>query len=94
MFIDGAIDEVQLATITKRADERAVRINWDDTLCAVVFSRVKEPRPRVEAQNRRGPAAPPPHSAAPGCSQVVLSCEDRQRRHYVHLLVREAFGDA
>jgi hypothetical protein len=26
MFIDGTIDEVQLATITKRADERATQI--------------------------------------------------------------------
>jgi hypothetical protein len=26
--------------------------------------------------------------------QVVLSCEGRQRRHYVHVLIRDAFGDA
>jgi hypothetical protein len=27
-----------------------------------------------------------------GYLQVVLSCEGRQRRHYVHVLMREAFG--
>jgi hypothetical protein len=27
-----------------------------------------------------------------GLLQVVLSCEGRQRRHYVHLLMREAFN--
>jgi len=26
--------------------------------------------------------------------QVALSCEGRQRRHYVQVLIREAFGDA
>jgi len=28
-----------------------------------------------------------------GLLQVVLSCEGRQRRHYVHRLMREAFDD-
>jgi hypothetical protein len=28
-----------------------------------------------------------------GLLQVVLSSEGRQRRHYVHRLMREAFGD-
>jgi hypothetical protein len=27
-----------------------------------------------------------------GYLQVGLSCEGRQRRHYVHVLMREAFG--
>ncbi|HWF28374.1 MAG TPA: NUMOD4 domain-containing protein [Mycobacterium sp.] len=29
-----------------------------------------------------------------GYLQVSLSCEGRQRRHYVHVLMCEAFGDA
>jgi hypothetical protein len=28
-----------------------------------------------------------------GYLQVTLSCEGRQRQHYVHVLMREAFGE-